>query len=1157
MSVAHVIAEIESLGIRLWLDEGQLRYQAPKNVLTAELRNQLVAQKPAIIAFLAQARQSVIPTIQPVVRDVGTRIPLSFAQQRLWFLAQLEDNSSFYNIPTELHLHGPLNLQALAESFRLLEVRHEMLRTTFPEVAGQAYQQIHLPNFTPELIDLTDLPEAQQAAEVARRSRLAMNYRFDLANGPLWQVSLLRLNATAHVLLLTLHHTIADGWSMGILMHELSALYAQVASEAPINLPALAIQYADYAVWQRQWLQGEELQAQLAYWRQQLADAPPLLTLPTDYPRPAVQSGQGDHVVLLLPPELVRQIKQLAQAQNATLFMTLQAAFSVLLARYSGQDDILIGTPIANRPLSEIEPLIGLFLNALVLRNNLSGNPTFRALLAQVRQTALAAFQYQAIPFELLVETLQPERSLAHSPIFQVMFNLLNNRTDALTLPGVTVQHREVEYAVAKHDLVLVMQELEPGMYAVFEYSTDLFARATIERMAGHFQVLLEAIVANPDQPVGGLPLLTAAERQQLLVEWNSDITANAGDACYHTLFELQAAQSPEAEAIRWQPAPGAALACLSYHELNEQANQLAHHLRACGVGSSFGPAAIVGVCLERSAETIISLLAIFKAGGVYMPLDPALPDERISTLLTQSGARMILTQQQYVARLAGQDAAIICFDADAELLTRQPTSHPINYSTPAHLAYVLFTSGSTGVPKGVMIEHRGMLNNLRAKIHDHGLTARDKLAQTAPPGFDISLWQFLAVLLVGGTVRIFSDEIARDPVALLCHTEQERITVLEVVPSLFRFMLDELNADGGLRPSFAALRWLSLTGEALPPNLCNLWLASYPHIPILNAYGPAECSDDSTHHIITAPFPPDTVTVPIGRPLPNVRLYVLDKQLQLVPIGVPGELCIGGIGVGRGYLNDPERTTAVFLPNPFVADPDARLYRTGDAARYRADGTLEFLGRLDNQVKLRGFRIELGEIEAVLDQHEAVEQSVVVLQIAANGEQHLVAYVTRNQREEILSVAPQWREFLAKRLPSYMLPSHFVVLDTLPLTPNGKIDRKRIPALDAAQSGAADRYVLPRTPTEALLVRIWQEVLRLERIGIHDHFFAIGGHSLLATQVTSRLRQHFQVEVALRTIFSAPTIAELAEQIDHLILSRTIQQLEADPTTEREEISL
>ena len=1151
MSVAHVIAEIERLGIRLWLDDGQLRYQAPKNVLTAALRNQLVAQKPAIIAFLAQARQSVIPTIQPVVRAVGTRIPLSFAQQRLWFLAQLEDNSSFYNIPSELHLHGPLNLQALTAAFRLLEARHEMLRTTFPEVAGQAYQQIHLPNFTPELIDLTDLPEAQQAAEVARRSRLAMNYRFDLANGPLWQVSLLRLNATTYVLLMTMHHTIADGWSMGILLHELSVLYAQVASGAQSNLPALAIQYADYAVWQRAWLQGTELQAQLAYWRQQLAGAPPLLTLPTDYPRPAVQSGQGDHVALLLPLELVRQLKQLAQAQNATLFMTLQAAFSVLLARYSGQADILIGTPIANRPLAEIEPLIGLFLNALVLRTDLAGNPSFRTLLARVRQSALAAFEHQAMPFEMLVEHLQPERSLAHSPLFQVMFNLLNNRSAALTLPGVTVQHGEVEYAVAKHDLVLVMQELETGMYVGFDYTTDLFTRATIERMAGHFQVLLEAIVADPEQLVSALPLLTAVERDQQLVTWNSASSADAGDACYHTLFEAQVAQTPEAEAVHTQPIR--AIACLTYRELNARANQLAHHLRAGGVG----PETIVGVCLERSAETLISLLAIFKAGGAYMPLDPALPDERLVTLLTQSGARMILTRQQYVARLAGQDAAIICFDADAALLAQQPTSNLVTHATPAQLAYVLFTSGSTGVPKGVMIEQRGMVNNLRAKIHDHGLTAHDKLAQTAPPGFDISLWQFLAALLVGGTVRIFSDELARDPVALLHHTEAERITVLEVVPSLFRFMLDELHAPGGQRPTFAALRWLSLTGEALPPNLCNAWLASYPHIPILNAYGPAECSDDATHHSITAPFPPDATSVPIGRPLPNVRLYVLDKQLQLVPVGVPGELCIGGIGVGRGYLNEPERTAEVFLRDPFVAQPDARLYRTGDMARYRPDGNIEYLGRTDHQVKLRGFRIELGEIEAVLDQHGAVEKSVAAIQATANGEQQLVAYVALTQQGDGSTLVPQWRDFLSARLPSYMVPSHFVVLDALPLTPNGKLDRKRLPALASAQFVAAERYVPPRTPTEALLVAIWHEVLRLERIGIHDHFFAIGGHSLLATQVLARLRRHFLVELPLRAIFGAPTIAELAEQIDQLTLSQTIQQPTEDLTAEREEILL
>jgi len=1082
-----------------------------------------------------------------------TPVPLSFAQQRLWFLSQFEANPSLYNLPAAIHLHGLLQVSALEQAFQTVEARHASLRTSFPEQAGQPCQRVHPPSFRLAVTDLSAWPEAQQQAEVTRQIRQQSDQAFDLAHGPLWNATLLRLGPAHHLLTLTLHHAIADGWSMGILMHELSTLYGTLVAGRPASaarLPALPVQYADYALWQREWLRGPVLEEQLSYWRQRLDGAPPLLTLPTDHPRPAVQRGVGDKFVFLLPTVLTESLKQLGRAENATLFMVVQAVFSVLLARYAGQDDIVIGTPNANRQFAETEPLIGLFLNALVLRTDVSGNPSFRTLLARVRQGDLDAFQRHALPFETLVEALRPERSLAYTPIFQVMFNLLTNRSHALTLEGLRTEHAAIHDGMAKHDLTLMMHEIDTGLHTVLEYDTDLFERRTIERMAGHLRTLLEAVVADPGRPVRELPMLTAPEREQVLQHWNDNATPDAGDSDYVTLFEAQAAATPERIAVRWQPVPGAALLSLSYAELERQANQLAQAMRARGLGGEVGAEDIVGVCMERSAHTLVAMLALFKIGAAYMPLDPALPDERLALLVRQARVPLVLTLAGHADRLAAlvPDTPLLCPDREAAVLAARPAQAPDGVRRdPARLAYVLFTSGSTGLPKGVMVEHRGMVNNLRAKIRDHGLGAADTLAQTAPPGFDISVWQFLAAPLTGATVRIFGDEIAKDPAALLRHVEAERISVLEVVPSLLRFMLDEAQAEGEAAPTLAALRWLSLTGEALPPALCSAWFSRYPRIPVLNAYGPAECSDDATHHILTGPLPPQATTVPIGRALPNVRLYVLDHHLQPLPVGVAGELCIGGIGVGRGYLHDPERTRAAFHPDPWAGQPGARLYRTGDLARWRADGTLEFLGRMDFQVKLRGLRIELGEIEATLERHAAVQQSVVVVHTDARGEPHLVAHVGSDRDDA--GLAAELRAHLAQHLPAYMVPAWVLRHETLPLTPNGKIDRRRLPAPDTAAGGDATGFIAPVTATEVLLAEIWREVLRVEAVGRHDHFFALGGHSLLATQVVSRLRRQLGIELPLRGVFAAPTLDALAEQIDQLLAQQRLA-LSVQPTT-------
>jgi amino acid adenylation domain-containing protein len=1059
-------------------------------------------QKQKLISTIEHGYQP--PLIVPVPR--AQAIPLSFAQARLWFLNQLEGESATYNMPAALRIMGALQVAALEMAVQEIVRRHEVLRTTFEIVNGSPVQVID-PTLIVALpvVDLQSLSEIEQSAEVRRLTTEEAQCPFNLAKGTLPRVTLLRLGEEEYVLLVTMHHIVSDGWSIGIFIRELSTLYEAFSTGAPSPLPELPIQYADFAHWQRQWLSGDVLETQLNYWQQQLASAPPVLELPTDQPRSPVQTFRGSTEDFQINRNLTKKLNTLSQESGTTLFMTLLAAFVTLLSHYSGQEDIVVGSAIANRNHSEIESLIGFFVNTLVLRTDLKGNPSFSELLQRVRQVALDAYAHQDVPFEQLVEALQPERSLSHSPLFQVMFILQNAPMGKLELPSLTLTPLEIESVTAKFDLTLSMTETEQGLMGVLEYNSDLFDGDMIARIAGHFQTLLAAIVANPQQRVSELPLLTAAQRHQLLVEWNDTQTEYCQNQCIHQLFEAQVQRTPEAVAVVFD------MQQLTYRELNARANQLAHHLQVLGVE----PEVLVGICVERSIEMVVGLLGILKAGGAYVPLDPAYPKERLAYMLSDAQVPVLLTLRKLVARLPEHRAHLVCLDTDWGLISRKTEQNPLSGAKPTSLAYALYTSGSTGRPKGVAIEHHSpvaLLNWTREVFTTEQLAG--VLASTSIC-FDLSVFELFAPLSWGGKVILVENALYLPtlPAAL-------NVTLINTVPSA---IAELLKVDGVP----ASVHTVNLAGEPLQNSLVQRLYQQDTIQQVFNLYGPSE---DTTYSTFALMNKGDRESPTIGRPIANTQIYILDNHLQPVPIGVPGELHIGGAGLARGYLNRPDLTREKFIPNPFSDEPQARLYKTGDLARYLPDGNIQFLVRRDHQVKIRGFRIEIGEIEAVLSQHPDVREAVVIARDDQPGNKRLVAYVVPNQ--ELGATASELRRLLKEKLPDYMVPSAFVILKEMPLTPNGKVDRRGLPAPDSSQRSLETSFVPPRTPTEALLAAIWSDILGLE-VGIHDNFFEVGGHSLQATQVISRLREAFCVELPLRRLFESPTIAELSEFIE------------------------
>jgi amino acid adenylation domain-containing protein len=1056
---------------------------------------------------------------QIVARDRSKPAQLSFAQQRMWLLDQLQPGTALYNNAAAFRVQGALDADALARSFNALVERHESLRTYFLLEDEGPVQVIH-PSLRLEipLVDLQSLSETEREAEGRRLSIAEAELPFDLSRGPLMRVTLLRMGEQEHLMLLTIHHIIWDGWSMGVLMRELAEVYQAFATGAAPSLAPLAIQPADFAQWQRQWLRGEVLEKQLSYWKQQLGGSLPVLQMPTDRLWPANPTFEARKHYWTLPPALAEGLKALSRREGSSLFMTLLAAFKVLLSRYTGQQDLVVGSPIAGRNRRETEPLIGFFLNTLVLRTDLAGTPTFRELLGRVRQTALGAYDHQDVPFELLVQTLQPEREANRIPLFQVLFILQNAPSSSFSFSGLTLTPR-VDVAKTQLDLTLIMEETPQGLEGAWEYSTELYDEETLSRLTAHFQRLLTGIVENPELRISELPLLPPEERQRLLVEWNDKRGTYPREECLHQLFEAQVERTPDAVAVEFRGER------LTYRELNRRANVQARFLMEQGVG----PDTVVALLDQRGTQLLTAMLAVFKAGGAYLPLDPVHPAKRLAQVLRQSGSPVVLVSGEKVAVLGQaleeleRKPRVFTFEA---LPREGEGSNPPARANGRNLAYVIYTSGSTGVPKGAMLEHHGVVNHLLAKVEELALTSSDVVAQTASQCFDISVWQHFSALAVGGCTLIVEDEVAHQPLELLKAMERHGMTVVETVPSLLRAMEEEVAGLAEGRPGLSRLRWMVPTGEALPPEVCRRWFQFYPHVPLLNAYGPTECSDDVAHHPMREAS--SGAITPIGRPVRNTQLYVLDARMQLVPTGVPGELYVGGDGVGRGYLREPGRTADVFVPDPFVSRPGSRMYKTGDLVRYRADGALEFLGRLDHQVKVRGFRIELGEIESALRQHPSVRDVVVVAREDDPGKKRLVAYLVWREEGATLDAV---RAHLKDRLPEYMVPAAYVVLDVLPLSANGKVDRKALPVPDAGQQAAG--YVAPRNATEEMVAGIWAQLLGVARVGAHDNFFELGGHSLVATQVVSRLRNTFEVELALPSIFEAPTVAELARVIE------------------------
>ncbi len=1033
--------------------------------------------------------------------------PLSFAQQRLWFLHQFEPDSAVYNIPSAVRLSGALQLSALEATLSEIVRRHEVLRTRFVSIGGQPVQVIDDPRPVALLVtELDGLDAPERAAEVRRLIRAEARRPFDLAQGPLLRSRLLRLGAEEHVLLLTMHHIVSDGWSLGVLVREVAALYEAFSQGRPSPLPALAIQYADYAVWQREWLSGEVLARQLAYWRAQLAQAP-VLELPSDYPRPKLPSYAGAHFRFILEADLTARLQALSRREGVTLFMTLLAAFKVLLSRYTGQEEIAVGTPIAGRTQLAIEPLIGFFVNTLVLRTRVEANESFSGLLRRVREVTLGAYAHQDVPFERLVEELAPERSLSHTPLFQVLFTLQNFLLPELKVADLSLNVLSVERETAKFDLAVVVQEGEEGLEAVFEYRRDLFDGETVARMATHYERVLESVVADPTQGVSAVPVLSGGEREQLLVEWNDTTTRYPRDAGVPELFESQVRRTPRAVAVVSDEEQ------VTYGELDARATALAAQLRALGVGAEV----VVGVLLERSVEMVVALLGVLKAGGAYLPLDLAYPPERLRFMLADADAPLLLTQARLRERVPAQAGVrVLCLDAEGQepgaeaTVAAEASAAPSGAVTGAHLAYVIYTSGSTGQPKGVCVPHRAIAR-LVLNTDYLQLAPPDRVAQAANTAFDAATFEVWGALLNGAALVLLPSG-ALSLAELGASLARHQVSTLWLTAGLFHQMVDERLAD------LLALRHVLAGGDVLSPAHVRRFLEAAPASCLLiNGYGPTENTTFSCCQRLSvgSAF---GASVPIGRPIANTQAYVLDGEMEPVPIGVSGELYLGGDGLARGYLKRPGQTAERFVPDPFSREGGRRLYRTGDLVRYTTLGELEYLGRGDQQVKLRGYRIELGEIEAALTRQAEVREAVVVAREEAGGEKRLVAYVVAEERGETprqLSVSGL-RTALKEQLPEYMVPTALVLLDELPLTPNGKVDRKALPAPEASSVELSTGYQPPRTEVEELLVQLWAGVLGVERVGINDNFFELGGHSLLATQLVARVRESFQVELPL-----------------------------------------
>ena len=1053
--------------------------------------------------------------------------PASFAQQRLWFLDRSLPGNAIYNVPTAIHLTGSLNLAALEQTFNEIVRRHETLRTTFMVEDGQPLQAI-APNLIIPLreLDLQHLGTDDRAAKVKSIIDAEIQQPFDLASEPLLRVTIVILSDTEYILFINMHHIICDDWSLGVLIRELGMLYAAFAQNRPSPLLELPFQYADFAQWQREWLQGEVLNSQLAYWRSQL-DGITELHLPTDKPRGLSQNYRGATQFLEIPKPLTDGLEQLSQQAGVTLFMTLLAAFQTLIYRYTQQEDITIGSPIANRNRSEIEGIIGFFVNTLVLRSDLSENPTFRELLDRVRDVTVGAYTHQDVPFEKLVAELHPERKLSQHPLFQVVFGLQNAPMSTLELPGVVPSLVNIDFKQTRFDLELHLWkcaedfrsldggnwEYSEGLRGIIVYNTDLFEAAKIERLLNHFKMLLTGIVANPAGRIANLPLLNEVELNRVLVEWNQTQTDYPQAKCVHQIFIERVQQYPDAIALNF------ANDRITYQELNSRSNQLARHLQKLGVGAEI----LVGICIPQSIDTIVGLLAILKAGGAYVPLDSSYPQERLNFMLEDARVAVLLTRSNSIDRFEDFANPIVSIDNDWEIISQERANNLHSDANIDSLAYVIYTSGSTGQPKGVAVTHKA-INRLVCNPNYIKLEAFARVAQAANISFDAATFEIWGALLNGAELVAIDREVTLSPREFALYIRDRKIDVLFLTTALFQQIARDVPQ------AFETLKYLLFGGETVDVRWVNKIIEHGAPQHLIHVYGPTENTTFSTYYEVD--LLRSIASLPIGRPISNTQAYILDPHLQPLPIGVTGEIYLGGDGLARGYLDRLELTTKHFIPNPFNRDANTRLYKTGDRARYLPDGNIEFLGRNDNLVKIRGFRIELAEIEAVLNQHPAVSKNVVTVAENVPDDKYLVAYIVLDGQQMPTPEIHSFRQFLRSKLPVYMVPTAYIFLESLPLTPNGKVDRSALPKPDLINYHARD-YVAPRSRVEELLTKIWVKVLGKEQIGIHDNFFESGGHSLLATQLMSRIRDNFQIDLPVRNLFEAPTIAQLARYID------------------------
>ncbi len=1041
--------------------------------------------------------------------------PASFAQRRLWFLDQLEPGTSAYNLPRAFRIVGPLDLEILRRAVDMVVRRHASLRTVFDSVRGEP-RQVVLSDLSIDLpvVDVTDVPETERETEALRIVSEEGRKPFDLNEGPLLRNLVVRLGPATHIFLLVLHHIITDGWSISILFREVTSCYAAFVRGQEPDLPELPIQYTDYAHWQRESMNGEALVSQIEHWKRKLAGAQSLLDLPLDHPRPAVAGWHGATEEISLDSAFLGRLKAIANAESATSFMAAIAAFQALLWRYTNQESILVGTPVAARAELEFENMVGLFVNTLVFRSDFSPSLTFRELIRQVRSFALDAYMHQDVPFEKLVEVLVPQRSVDTHPLFQVMFTFQNIPRQVFEIPGLSIREIAFEAGIAKFDLSVEVWE-DREFHCQFEYRTDLFEQSTMRRMLGHFERLLRGALDNPDRRLAELPLMSDDERAQVLVEWNQTAADYPRDLTIHRSFEQQVARAPDATALlfeekRW-----------TYRQINDAANRLARVL----VKKGMGPGSLVGVFLERSPEVVIALLGVLKAGAAYVPLDSSYPSERVSLMLNDAAASCVVTASAVKHKLPGGIRDVVLLDRDQELGSASPANIS-RFDSSEQLAYVIYTSGSTGTPKGVQGTHRASMNRFAWMWRTYPFDSAEVCCQKTNLGFVDSIWEIFGPLLAGIPNVIIPQEAVRDPELLLQALARDRVTRIVLVPSQLRTLLEHAP---NLKERVPHLKLWSCSGEVLPVDVAKRFHAAFPEAKMLNIYGSSEVAADATYQEVGARDLAQSVA--IGKPISNTQVYLVDECMNAVPIGIRGEIYIGGEGLARGYLNRPELTAERFVENWLVPEKGSRLYRTGDLGRYRSNGQIEYVGRVDSQIKLRGMRIELGEIESVLSSHPAVREAVVVLSGEAEQEK-LAAYLV-GKAGMAAPDAAGLRRYLRSKLPEHMVPASYWQIETVPLLPSGKVNRAALAGCGARRLVEEHDGLGPRNPTEAQLAEIWQELLKLETIGREQNFFELGGHSLLVLQMTARIRRTLEVELPVRSVFEAPTIAGLAREVE------------------------